>query len=194
MTYQGERARPMATENGRIFEVSKVRVGPDGHASEVLWVEVDARSSRVVGAPYLATAAEVVDAIHDGAQVTAVFSAKDRHQTRPFVVVEHQDGRECIAFEGEPSAGRNLTDLDRLDAAVPGQARASNGRRTDRASRCPADCGGSQHAGGGAWESNPSGSAWRHPPGLKPGRPTRIVAPPLDSGLAQVVISRALMA
>lgn len=32
--------------------------------------------------------------------------------------------------------------------------------------------------GGEEWESNPPGSAWRHPPGLKPGRPTRIVSSP----------------
>ena len=28
------------------------------------------------------------------------------------------------------------------------------------------------------WESSPPGGAWRHPPGLKPGRPTRDVSPP----------------
>jgi hypothetical protein len=67
MTYQGERARPMASESGRCFEVSKVRIGPDGHVSDVLWAEVDAVDDRSVGARVLATAAEVVDAIHDGA-------------------------------------------------------------------------------------------------------------------------------
>ena len=74
MTYQGERARPMTSESGRFFEVSKVRIGPDGHVSDVLWGEVDAGNDRAVGARVLATAAEVVDAIHDGAQVEAVFS------------------------------------------------------------------------------------------------------------------------
>ena len=116
MTYHGERARPMATENGRCFEVTKVRIGPDGHVSEVLWGEVDAGSNRVVGARVVATAAEVVDAIHDGAQVSAVFASKDLLPERRFVVVEHNDGRECIAFEGPPSPGRNVDDIDRLDA------------------------------------------------------------------------------
>lgn len=37
MTYQGERARPLADENGRSFEVSKVRIGADGHVSDVWW-------------------------------------------------------------------------------------------------------------------------------------------------------------
>jgi len=115
MTYQGERARPMASESGRFFEVSKVRIGPDGHVSDVLWGEVDAGSDRDVGARVVATAAEVVDAIHDGAQVSAVFSAGDHLPERAFVIVEHQDGRECIAFDGAPSPGRNVTDLGSLD-------------------------------------------------------------------------------
>src|SRR5262245_25029444 len=34
--------------------------------------------------------------------------------------------------------------------------------------------------GGEEWESNPPSSAWRRPPGLKPGRPTRIVSSPND--------------
>jgi hypothetical protein len=115
MTYQGERARPLEDETGRCFEVSKVRVGPDGHVSDVLWGEVSAGPDQVVGARVLATAAEVVDAIHDGAQVAAVFPSQGRLPERDFVVVVHNDGRECIAFEGAPSPGRNVTDMDGLD-------------------------------------------------------------------------------
>jgi hypothetical protein len=106
----------MASEKGRCFEVSKVRIGADGHVSEVLWSEVGGGSDRDVGARVLATAAEVVDAIHDGAQVAAIFPpagaghAKHRPE-RVFVIVEHQDGRECIAFEGLPSPGRDLADM-----------------------------------------------------------------------------------
>ena len=115
MTYQGERARPMASENGRFFEVSKVRIGPDGHVSDVLWGEVDAGSDRAVGARVLASASEVVDAIHDGARVVALFPSKERRPERSFFVVEHADGRECIAFDGPPSPGRNVDDIDSLD-------------------------------------------------------------------------------
>lgn len=120
MTYQGERARPMASEEGRCFEVSKVRIGADGHVSDVLWGEVDGGSDRDVGARVVASAAEVVDAIHDGAQVAAVFPTFDsehpRHRPeRVFVIVEHEDGRECIAFEGPPSPGRDLADVASLD-------------------------------------------------------------------------------
>ena len=116
MTYHGERARPMANENGRVFEVSKVRIGSDGHVSDVLWGEVDGSSDRNVGARVVASAAEVVDAIHDGAQVAAVFPSSRAHvPERLFVVVEHEDGRECIAFGDAPSAGRDLADMVRLD-------------------------------------------------------------------------------
>lgn len=120
MTYKGERARVMASEKGRCFEVSKVRIGADGHVSEVLWSEVGGGSDRDVGARALASAAEVVDAIHDGAQVAAIFPASEavhpKHRPeRLFVIVEHEDGRECIAFEGAPSPCRDLADMVGLD-------------------------------------------------------------------------------
>jgi len=120
MTYQGERARLAASEMGRFFEVSKVRVGADGHISEVLWTEVASGSDQDVGPRVRASAAEVVDAIHDGALVAAVFPpSKADHAgllpERTFVVIEHDDGSECIAFADTPSAGRNLSDMDSLD-------------------------------------------------------------------------------
>jgi hypothetical protein len=105
----------MATESGRCFEVSKVRIGSDGHVSDVLWGEVDGGSDRDLGTRVVATAAEVVDAIHDGARVVAVFAVEGHVPERAFVIVEHEDGRECIAFDGEPSPGRNVTDLDSLN-------------------------------------------------------------------------------
>ena len=123
MTYQGERARPMSTESGRHFEVLKVRIGPDGHISDVLWGEVNAASDIKVGKRVVATVAEVVDAIHDGAQVAAVFTTGDPLPMRMFFVVEQNDGSEHIAIEGKPSPGRNASDLERLgdhDESVPG--------------------------------------------------------------------------
>jgi hypothetical protein len=106
----------MASEKGRFFEVSKVRIGSDGHVSDVLWSEVNAGPNQVVGARVLATSAEVVDAIHDGAQVDAVFPAKEHHPERGFVIFLHENGRECIVLDGAPSPGRNLSDMSRLDA------------------------------------------------------------------------------
>jgi hypothetical protein len=120
MTYKGVRARPLESENGRLFEVSKVRIGPDGHVSDVLWGELDGGSDQHVGVRVVVSAAEVVDAIHDGAQVAAVFTSTNaggpKHLLmRTFVVVEHNDGRESITFEGPPSPGRELIDMVSLD-------------------------------------------------------------------------------
>jgi hypothetical protein len=116
MTYQGERARPMASEKGRFFEVSKVRIGRDGHISNVLWGEVNAGSDCDVGPSVVATAAEVIDALHDGATVAAVFLLSKHHQPeRAFLIVEQNDGREYISFAAASSTGRNLSDMDKLD-------------------------------------------------------------------------------
>jgi hypothetical protein len=115
MTYQGKRARPMANENKRFFEVSKVLVGTDGHISDVLWSEVNAGSDLEVHMPVLAKTAEVVDAIHDGAQVTAAFPDKIHRPGRAFEILEHEDGREYIVLHGPTSAGRDVADMERLD-------------------------------------------------------------------------------
>lgn len=115
MTYQGELARPIASEEAKFFAVSKVRIGSDGHISDVLWNEVNAGTDKNVGIGVIAPVAEVVDAIHDGAQVSAVFPTAHRLPERMFVIVVHESGKECIAFDGAASPGRNVTDMDSLD-------------------------------------------------------------------------------
>ncbi|CAN5604544.1 hypothetical protein BH11PSE7_BH11PSE7_17710 [soil metagenome] len=116
MTYQGERARPVASGTGRVFAVSKVRIGADGHVSDVLWSEVSGKTDQDVGKRVVAPVADVVDAIHDGAEVAAEFPSHNGHvPERLFVVVEHEDGRECITFDGAPSPGRNLVDMVTLN-------------------------------------------------------------------------------
>ena len=115
MSYQGKGARPMASESGRFFEVSKVCIGRDGHVTGVLWGEVHAGAERAVGARVVVTAADVVDAIQDVARVEAVFSPRAHLPERLFAIVLHEDGRECIALDDDPSPGRNLADLDSLD-------------------------------------------------------------------------------
>ena len=55
-------------------------------------------------------------AIHDGAQVVAMFSSPTgKLPHRGFVVVEHERGGECISFDGPPSLGCNLTAMASLD-------------------------------------------------------------------------------
>lgn len=118
MTYQGERARPLASEVGRVLEVSRVRLDAQGHVSDVLWGEVDATTDHDVGEQVRGTAAEVVDALHDGASVVAVFATagESRHlPRRSFVVVDQQDGVERIELADGPAPGREVTDMARLD-------------------------------------------------------------------------------
>lgn len=78
MTYQGERARQMAGESGRAFEVSKVRIGGDGRVSAVLWTALGGKSDQAVGARFVVAVADVVDAIHDGARFAAVSRRRRR--------------------------------------------------------------------------------------------------------------------
>jgi hypothetical protein len=116
MSYQGERARPTASAERRCFEVSKVRIGPDGQVVDVLWGELEPEANRPVGEPVRAPVAEVVDAIHEGARVVAVFTAtKPLRPERDFLVMQTEDGRECIAFAKASSPGRNLSDVASLE-------------------------------------------------------------------------------
>jgi len=115
MTYQGERAQPADSEINRVFEVSQVRLGAQGRVTEVRWTEVDARSNRDVDASVLAPVAEVVDAIHSGARVMALFSSPDALvRDRQFVVIAHAQGQESIALDGHARAGRDLADMPRI--------------------------------------------------------------------------------
>ena len=112
MTYQGARAREPVNEKARLFEISRVRLGADGHISEVLWGAVDAATGHDLGPRAMATVAEVVEAIHDGAEVLAVFSASSRRlPERLFVVTPLEDGAPRIALDGAPSPGRDLADM-----------------------------------------------------------------------------------
>jgi hypothetical protein len=135
MTYQGTRARAADDESARVFEVSKIRRAADGRVSHVLWAEIDAPSDHDVSLRVLAPVAEVIEAIHGGARVAAVFVQPDsRKPERFFVVVEHEDGRETIGFDGEASSGRELGDIETLDdtASSPDTAPADTahaGRR-----------------------------------------------------------------
>ena len=99
MTYQGARATAAQSEFRRVFVVSKVRLADDGQVADVLWVEVNARSNLDVGEPVVATVAEVIDAIHDGARVVAVFPGSGGNMPeRDFEVVEHGNGNEIIGL------------------------------------------------------------------------------------------------
>ncbi len=76
MSYQGARARPAANESGRVFAISKVRLSDAGRVTDVLWAEINAKSNLDIGPSTIVPVADVIDAIHDGAQVSAVFPAR----------------------------------------------------------------------------------------------------------------------
>lgn len=115
MTYQGERARPIDDENKRVFEVSSIRLDAEGRVSAVLWDEVDRKSNRNVGGSVVVPVVDVVDAIHDGAEVAAMFSTADAQlPERWFVVLEHHDGRESVVLGGTSTPGRDLADMAKL--------------------------------------------------------------------------------
>lgn len=116
MSYQGLRARTADDESMRMFEVSKVRLADQGRVSEVLWAEVDGRTDREVGERALAPVAEVIDALHSGARVAAVFARHGgRRPERFFVVTKREDGGEEIGLDGASSLGRELGDIEPLD-------------------------------------------------------------------------------
>ena len=120
MSSQGARAQAEDTETRRVFAVSQVRLGADGHIADVLWTEWNPKSNLAVGAEVRRSVAEVVDALHDGARVAAYFAhAAGALPQRPFVVLEHADGRETIALEGPPSAGREIGDIAKFGVAMP---------------------------------------------------------------------------
>lgn len=99
MTYQGARARPEPSEVKRVFNVSKIRLSQSGSITEVLWSEVNTKSNLDVSTRVVVPVADVVDAIHDGAQIVAIMPA---HRALPyecvFEVIEHADGSETIAL------------------------------------------------------------------------------------------------
>jgi hypothetical protein len=120
MTNQGERARALGSAKGRFFDFSKVRIAVGGHVGNVLWGEVDTASDHDIGTRVVAMAADVVDAIHEGAQVAAARSSStpgepEHRPERMFVIVEHRDGRECITREDPQSPGRDPVDMVKLD-------------------------------------------------------------------------------
>ena len=99
-----------------VFAVTKVRTGPLERVTDVLRGVVDTKSNRWVSAEVVAPVAEVLDAIHNGDQVVALFAAADGHlPQRQFAVLKHADGSESIALDGPSMPGREIHHMDQLD-------------------------------------------------------------------------------
>ena len=97
MTYQGARARPLDDETKRFFSVSKIRLDSAGWATHVLWNEVNPKTNGDVGLPVVVPVADVVDAIRDGASVSAICLQPNVHLPEVgFEVIERWDGKDTI--------------------------------------------------------------------------------------------------
>ena len=115
MTYQGAKARPLDGETKRVFSISKIRLDPAGWPTHVLWGEVNAASDLDVGAQRVALVADVVDALHDGAEVAAVFLPPRVHTPEHLLVVtERPDGSETIALARTASHSAKRASLQEI--------------------------------------------------------------------------------
>jgi len=119
MTYQGARARQCDSETGHFFAVSKVRVDSHGYVTHVLWSEVDTKSNSDLSSAALVPVADVVDAIHAGAQVAAVFQGWLPHiPEHTFEIIAHLNGGETIAL-ARPSGSHSSSQLDLQNMLLP---------------------------------------------------------------------------
>ena len=100
-----------------VYAVSKVRLDGDGRVRAVLWGQVDTVRNDWTAGEAVALVEDVVEAIHNGDAVFALFPSTHGHlPERRFVVVEYDNGWETIALEGSPTHEREVHDMDRLDA------------------------------------------------------------------------------
>ncbi len=119
MTYQGARARPRESEIGHFFAVSKVRMDSLGHVTHVLWNEVDAKSNRKLSSEELVPVDDVVDEIHAGAQVAAVFQGWPPHiPEHTFEIIAHRNGGETIAL-ARSSGSHSSSQFDLQSMTLP---------------------------------------------------------------------------
>ena len=115
MTYQGARARPAPNEGQRVFYISAIRWDKNGHVGDVSWAEINTGANQNVTAPTVVPVADVVDAIHDGAQVSASFPHWPAPlPPRPIEVMERMDGSETIILAQNATAASDLPDLNDL--------------------------------------------------------------------------------
>ena len=114
-----------------VFAVSKVRLDKDGRVIAVLWGRVDTDKNQWATAEVEAPVREVVEAIHAGDQVFALFPSEHGHvPDRQFRVVEYDSGWETIALlEGPPTYEREVHDMEKLDSHHIGRRRKQSGAR-----------------------------------------------------------------
>ena len=81
-----------------------------------LWGVIDKKSNHWVSPAAVAPVAEVVDAIHNGDQVLALFPTNGgRLPEREFEVVEFDDGTETIELDASNAPAPEIRDMIQLD-------------------------------------------------------------------------------
>ena len=112
----GAGARQLLRDAVSAFAVSKVRLDVDGRVTDVLWAVIDKKSNHWVSPAALAPVAEVVEAIHNGDQVLALFPTNGgRLPEREFEVVEFDDGTETIELDAANAPAPDIRDMVQLD-------------------------------------------------------------------------------
>ena len=95
--------------------MSKIRLDPDGWPTHVLWGKVNAGSDLDLGAQRVALVADAVDALHDGAEVAAVFLPPRGHTPEHLLVItERPDGSETIALARTASLSAKRASLQEI--------------------------------------------------------------------------------
>jgi hypothetical protein len=113
--YQGARSLKSMKDATSVFAVTKVRLDSAGRITHVLWGLVDTKSNRWVSPEVEAPVAEVVDAIHNGDQVFALFATTHGHiPGQAFVAVDHPNGQEGIELDGAATPGHEIHDIATL--------------------------------------------------------------------------------
>ena len=97
--------------------LSKIRLDCDGNVAKVYWSVVDLASNEQVSPEVLAPVREVVEAIHAGNDVVALFdnTVPARLQKRRFVVVQRGNGAESVGLRGPVVPTQELCDMQKLD-------------------------------------------------------------------------------
>ena len=98
------------------FAVSKVQLDPAGRITAVLWGQVDTGKNAWATPEVASPVAAVVDALHAGDQVFALFPSIHGHlPDRQFVVADYGGSCNTIVLDGPTAYEREVHDMDRLD-------------------------------------------------------------------------------
>ena len=99
----------------KTFAISKVRLDQDGRVTHIYWGEVDTGKNDWARPERVAPVIDAVRAIHDGAQVFALFPSTHGHlPERRFMVVDYDSGWATISLDWPPTHEREIHDMERL--------------------------------------------------------------------------------